>query len=54
MCRSFNTSLTKDNVSRLYFVHCQVTESLSLIVHALLKLSLMVNKNNFYSLLFLL
>ena len=24
MCRSFNTSLTRDSVSRLYFVHCQV------------------------------
>eukprot|EP01038_Epipyxis_sp_PR26KG_P010555 gene10555-14181_t len=23
MCRSFNTSLTRDNVSRLYFVQCQ-------------------------------
>jgi translation initiation factor 2 subunit 2 len=23
MCRSFNTSLTRDSVSRLYFVHCQ-------------------------------
>lgn len=24
MCRSFNTSLTRDNVSRLFFVSCQV------------------------------
>jgi translation initiation factor 2 subunit 2 len=23
MCRSFNTTLTRDSVSRLYFVHCQ-------------------------------
>mmetsp|Transcript_8383 Transcript_8383/g.12483 ORF Transcript_8383/g.12483 Transcript_8383/m.12483 type:complete len:235 (+) Transcript_8383:78-782(+) len=23
MCRSFNTSLTRDSVSRLFFVHCQ-------------------------------
>lgn len=23
MCRSFNTTLTKDSVSRLHFVHCQ-------------------------------
>ena len=25
MCRSFSTSLTRDSVSRLYFVHCQVS-----------------------------
>lgn len=24
MCRSFNTALTRDNVSRLFFVSCQV------------------------------
>ena len=25
MCRSFNTALSRDSVSRLYFVQCQVT-----------------------------
>ena len=25
MCKSFNTSLTRDSVSRLHFVHCQVS-----------------------------
>ena len=24
MCSGFNTTLTRDQVSRLYFVHCQV------------------------------
>lgn len=36
MCRSFNTTLTRDSVSRLFFVSCQVLHPLPYAVYYLL------------------
>ena len=52
MCKSFNTTLTRDSVSRLHFVQCQVTEfTRTLIFIHLLLLSIAIIIYYYYYLL---